>query len=93
MYKYAIKKIKKRNGDVIYIPMAKKSGILHEWSRIINLYGTYELTTSYLDTDYHLTMQDCEKHIEGYRQTLIDLLAETTETVEMEIVDELRLVS
>ena len=68
--KYAIKKIKKRNGEVVYIPMAKSKGILTEWHRIINLYGTFDLTTSYLDTDFKLTMQDCEAHIEGYKKVL-----------------------
>lgn len=90
--KYAIKKIKKRNGSTVYIPMHKTGKLLCEWHRIICLYGRFDITTSYLDEDFALTIEDCEKHIEGYRQVLIDRIAETTETVEFEIIDELRLV-
>lgn len=92
-HKFAIKKIKKHNGATIYIPMSKRNGVLHEWHRIIELYGKYDLTTSYLDTDFALTMQDCERHIEGYRQVLIDAMAETTETTELVIIDGLEAVA
>lgn len=67
--------------------MCKTKGILAEWHRIISLYGVYDITTSYLDTDFHLTMQDCEAHIEGYRKVLEERIAETTQEVEMIIVD------
>jgi hypothetical protein len=40
-----------------------------------------------METDFGLTMKDCEAHIEGYKQTLLDALADTTQLVEMVIVD------
>jgi hypothetical protein len=90
-YKFATKSIKKRNGKSIYIPMAKQIGgliNLSEWTRIIKLYDTYELTTGYLDVDYKLTPQDCIDHIEGFKEVLSRLQGDEVEHIEMIMVSE-----
>jgi len=55
VYKFAIKKIKKKNGDLVHIPMAKESSKikmlnLHDWQRIIKVYDIFELTSNYLES-------------------------------------------
>lgn len=90
-FKYAIKKIKKKNGDLVLIPMAKhvtKIISLGEWHRIIKLYDTYEATTSYLDTDFKLSLQDCIDHIDGFKKVQEQLFGDQTETIEIVLVDD-----
>lgn len=72
-YKYAIRKIEKRNGGVIYIPLAKikdRFSILNEWQRIVKLYQTYDITSLHLETDFKLTYEDCIEHISEFQKTL-----------------------
>jgi hypothetical protein len=85
-FKYAIKKIKKKNGDLILIPMAKqvtKLISLGEWQRIIKLYDTFDTTTSYLDTDFKMSLQDCMDHIDAYKKIQDELSGDVVETIEM----------
>ena len=76
-YKFAIKKIQKRNGKSVFIPLAKpeskvKIFNLNEWYRIIKIYETYEITNNHnhLETDFGLNYKDCLDHIEKFKKSI-----------------------
>lgn len=93
-YQFAIKKIEKRDGTVVNIPIARlKTKIkflnLNPWLRIIKIYKEYELTSSYLDRDFGLTNLDCIKHIEAFKRQNEKNFVRETETIEMIFEDQI----
>lgn len=96
-YTFAIRKIKKRNGETICVPMAKPISkikmfnLLPEFSRIIKFYDSYELVTDFLDRDFGLTEKDCLEHIEGFQLQQEEAFGHEVETVEMIFEEELQL--
>ena len=71
-FEYAIKKIVKRNGKIIYVPMVRKVTKIrkfnfNEWFRIIKVYSLFIKSSDYLEDDFGLTHFDCLNHIEGYK--------------------------
>lgn len=78
IYEFAIKKDEQNNGKIIYTPVVrqKKNKWLrfipvpeNNWNRITCIYGKYTLIP--VDWEPELTFEECEAHIEGYKQTLI----------------------
>ncbi len=87
-YKYAIKKIEKKNKECIYVPMVRiQSKIriinLNEWERIIKLYNTFDRTTSYLESDFGLSKEDCVEHIEGFKKQVQSDEAQIVDVIEI----------
>lgn len=87
-YKYAIKKIEKKNKECIFVPMVRIQGKiklinLNEWERIIKLYDTFERTTSYMDSDFGLSKENCLHHIEGFKKQVESEQSQIVEAIEI----------
>ncbi len=76
---YSIKQITLRNGDEIFIPLAKEESKWYDvigkkmtkWERIVKIYNTYQLLNIFEDEDnLGLTYEDCIDHIEEFKSMI-----------------------
>lgn len=72
MYKFVIRKIILNNGKELYTPMVcLRHGLLqNNWERITCIYNKYIIQE--LDFEPNLTYMECQQHIEGFKQQLVE---------------------
>lgn len=84
IYEFAIKKETLNSGKDIFTPVvrrkAKKWMYTNEWDRITCIYGKY--TTIKIDWNPELTYEQCDEHIKGYQQELLQQIANNVAIVE-----------
>lgn len=93
-HEFAIKREELNSGKVILTPMCRRATILNKlpifnnpWQRIVEIYGNYVLME--LDFVPELTYEQCEEHINGYKQKLIEFKeGEVAETIILKIEEE-----
>lgn len=75
-HEFAIKVNKLKSGKEVYIPVYRTKSTFsklfanNKWTRIVKLYNKYTLME--LDFEPELTHEQCEEHIKGFAQALIN---------------------
>lgn len=82
-YEFAIQKTELNNGKINYTPVTriKSKFITNPWVRIACIYGIYLIMD--LDFDPELTLQQCEEHIQGYKDSLQKARANQIKNIEL----------
>jgi hypothetical protein len=94
-YEFAIKKDVLNSGKVIYTPVCREKSklgifgnyLLHRpWQRIVQIYDEFSL----LDLHFipELTYRECELHIKGYQEKLLQTKENEVATVEFHTLEE-----
>lgn len=90
-YEFAIKKDVLNSGKAIYTPVCRQKSTLgrifpNHWIRITKIYNQYTLLE--LDFIPELSYAECEEHIEGYQQVLLQMVENQIATVEFHTLEE-----
>ncbi len=92
-YEFAIQKKKLNSGKEILIPVCRRKSLSkfillsNQWCRIICIYGIYKLME--LDFDPELTHEECQQHINGYKEYLSKSVENNVSTIEVDNIEEL----
>lgn len=92
-YEFAIKKDVLNSGKAIFTPVCRKKSRLgklnilpNPWERITKIYDEYVLME--LDWTPELSYKECEAHIQGYQNVLLQKVENEVSTVEFHVLEE-----
>lgn len=92
-YEFAIKKDVLNSGKTIYTPVCRRKSKFgrfdifpNPWERITKIYDEYILQE--LNFTPELTYSECEDHIQGYQQVLLQSIENQVATVEFHTLEE-----
>lgn len=91
-YEFAIKKDVLNSGKTIYTPVCRKKSEFpylrifnNPWERISRIYDRYTLMELHFTPE--LSYEECQKHIQGYQQTLSQLRKDEIATAELHLLE------
>jgi len=96
VYEFAIKKDVLNSGKTLFTPVCREKKwigifglylISNPWQRITQVYDKYLLTDLEFITP-ELTYRECEDHVKGYQEALLQQVANEIATVEFHTLEE-----
>lgn len=90
-YEFAIKKDILNSGKTLFTPVCRKKSLLgglmpNPWQRIVCIYDRYFLMD--LDFSPELDYNECEIHVQGYKDALLQQVQDDVASVEFDTLEE-----